>query len=84
MMTDINTLESYFKDKISPNLDSFRALMNVSKYVIIITLIGFANFFLGIGGDIGLIVAGVLVFLGFLLMFFTSRQINSLSHFLHQ
>jgi len=77
-MTNINTLESYFNSEISPNLGSFRTLMNISKYVIIITLIGFANFFLGIGGTTGLIVAGVFVLIGFALMFFNTKQINTM------
>lgn len=77
-MTDINTLENYFKNEISPTLGSFRAIMNISKYIIIITLIGFANFFIGIGGDVGLIFTGVFVFFCFLLMFFSTKQIKLL------
>jgi len=76
-MKSINELEHYYKSEISPNLGAFRALMNVSKYIIIMTLVGFANFFIGIGGDNGLIFSGVLVGVGFLLMYLNNSKINS-------
>ena len=76
-MKSINELEHYYKSEIYPNLGAFRALMNVSKYITIMTLIGFANFFIGIGGKNGLIVSGVLVGVGFLLMYLNNSKINS-------
>jgi len=77
-MIDIKTLENYFESEILPTLGNLRRIMNISKYVIIVSLIGFANFFIGIGGNVGVIVAGVFVFIGFALMFFNTKQINTM------
>ena len=76
-MKSLEELESYYQSEISPNLGTLRDLMNISKYIIIVTLGGFANFFIGIGGEEGLIVSGVVVGIGFLLMYFKSKKINS-------
>ncbi len=76
-MVDIKVLQNYYESDISPNLGELRGIMNVSKYIIIITLMGFANFFIGIGGDNGLIVSGVIVGIGFLLMWLKTQKINS-------
>ena len=76
-MIDINALQDYYENEISSSLGALRAIMNVSRYIIIVTLIGFANFFIGIGGDNGLIVSGVIVGVGFLLLYLNNKNSNS-------
>ena len=76
-MINIKELQNYYEREISSSLGALRAIMNVAKYIIIFTLIGFANFFIGIGGDNGLIVSGIIVGVGFLLLYFNNKNINS-------
>ncbi len=76
-MINVEELQNYYESEISPNLGALRGIMNVSKYIIIVTLIGFANFFIGIGGDNGLIVSGVIVGIGFLLLYLNNKNLNS-------
>ena len=76
-MIDINALQNYYESEISPSLGALRGIMNVAKYIIIFTLMGFANFFIGIGGDNGLIVSGIIVGVGFLLLYLNNKNLNS-------
>ena len=76
-MIDINASQNYYESEISPSLGALRAIMNVSKYIIIVTLMGFANFFIDIGGDNGLIVSGVIIGVGFLLLYLNNKNSNS-------
>ena len=74
---EIERLENYYESEISPELDGLRKIMNITKYIAIVSLIAFANFFLGIGGDTGMIISGVVVGIGFFFIFFNSKKINA-------
>ncbi len=77
-MKKLEELEAYYEREISPKLNSFRVLMSMSKYLGLIAIAAFANFFIGIGGDKGLLVSGVVTVVVFLFMYINTKKINTL------